>query len=107
MIPIEKVGEWMQKYHSWQSFVLQSYHERMKELLEAIDTIAFLNMDERILKYLKDKAVANRNETIQVTHNEIAQDMHTSRVVVSRLLKALSLKGEISLLRNQITVHKL
>ena len=107
MIPIEKVGEWMQKYHSWQSFVLQSYHERMKELLEAIDTIAFLNMDERILKYLKDKAIANRNETIQVTHNEIAQDMHTSRVVVSRLLKALSLKGEISLLRNQITVHKL
>ncbi|GGG93484.1 hypothetical protein GCM10011416_08280 [Polaribacter pacificus] len=107
MIPIEKVGSWMQKYHSWQSFVLQSYHERMKELLEAIDTIAFLNMDERILKYLKDKAIANKNETIQVTHNQIALDLHTSRVVVSRLLKALEIKGEIMLQRNQIQVLKL
>jgi len=79
----------------------------MQELLEAIDTIAFLNMDERLLKYLKDKAMINRNEVIQVTHKEIANDMHTSRVVVSRLLKALEIKGEIKLHRNQIQILKL
>ncbi len=107
MIPIQKISDWMIKYQSWQMFILQSYHERMQELLEAIDTIAFLNMDERLLKYLKDKAMINRNEVIQVTHKEIANDMHTSRVVVSRLLKALEIKGEIKLHRNQIQILKL
>jgi CRP/FNR family transcriptional regulator len=107
MIPIQKIGEWMNKYQTWQSFILQSYHERMQELLEAIDTIAFLNMDERLLKYLKEKAKVNRDEVVQVTHKEIANDLHTSRVVISRLLKALEIKGEIKLHRNQITVLNL
>ena len=107
MIPVQKINDWMNKYQTWQMFILQSYHERMQELLEAIDTIAFLNMDERLLKYLKDKAMINRNDVISVTHKEIANDMHTSRVVVSRLLKALEIKGEIKLNRNQITVLNL
>jgi len=102
MIPIQKIGEWMNTYKTWQSFILQSYHERMQELLEAIDTIAFLNMDERLLKYLKDKAKVNRNDVIQVTHKEIANDLHTSRVVISRLLKKLEKKDKIILQRNQI-----
>ena len=55
MIPVQKMDEWMRKYRSWQSFILQSYHNRMSELLEAVDTIAFLKMDERLLKYLRDK----------------------------------------------------
>ena len=107
MIPIQKISEWMNKYQTWQMFILQSYHERMQELLEAIDTIAFLNMDERLLKYLKDKAMINRSDIMLVTHKEIANDMHTSRVVVSRLLKALEIKGEIKLNRNQIQVLNL
>ncbi len=107
MIPVKMIGEWMNKYQTWQNFILQSYHERMQELLEAIDTIAFLNMDERLLKYLKDKAMVNRDEVIQVTHKEIANDLHTSRVVISRLLKSLEIKGEIQLNRNQITVLNL
>lgn len=107
MIPVHKIGEWMSTYKTWRSFILQSYHERMQELLEAIDTIAFLNMDERLLKYLKDKAMINRDQVLQVTHKEVANDLHTSRVVVSRLLKALEIKGEIELNRNQITVLNL
>ncbi len=104
MIPVQKISEWMNKYSTWQNFILQSYHERMQELLEAIDTIAFLNMDERLLKYLKNKVMVNKDEVIQITHKEIASDLYTSRVVISRLLKALELKGEIQLNRNQITV---
>mgnify|MGYP000356722187 CR=1 FL=1 len=107
MIPVQKISEWMNKYPTWQNFILQSYHERMQELLEAIDTIAFLNMDKRLLKYLKNKAMVNRDEVIQITHKEIANDLYTSRVVISRLLKALELKGEITLQRNQITVLNL
>ncbi|WKD85530.1 Global nitrogen regulator [Polaribacter huanghezhanensis] len=107
MIPVQKISEWMNTYQTWQNFILQSYHERMQELLEAIDTIAFLNMDKRLLKYLKDKAMINRNEVIQVTHKEIANDLYTSRVVISRLLKSLEIKGKIQLNRNQIKVLSL
>jgi CRP/FNR family transcriptional regulator len=104
MIPIQKMEEWMGKYKNWQSFILQSYHSRMTELLEAIDTIAFLKMDERILKHLQDKAKVIGNDEIHCTHQEIAHDLHTSRVVVSRLLKSLENQGKIKLNRNNITV---
>ncbi|WP_397363033.1 Crp/Fnr family transcriptional regulator [Olleya sp. R77988] len=104
MVPISKMEEWLGKYKTWQQFVLQSYHNRMTELLEAIDTIAFLKMDERLFKYLKDKAMVNHNEVIHVTHQEIARDLHTSRVVISRLLKTLEIDGKIELHRNNIKV---
>lgn len=104
MIPIQKMEEWMGKYKTWQNFILQSYHSRMTELLEAVDTIAFLRMDERILKHLQDKAKVIGNDEIHSTHQEIAHDLHTSRVVVSRLLKSLENQGKIKLNRNNITV---
>jgi CRP/FNR family transcriptional regulator, anaerobic regulatory protein len=107
MIPIQKMNEWMGKYKTWQTFILTSYHDRMSELLEAVDTIAFLKMDERLFKYLKDKAMVNHNDLINVTHQEIAHDLHTSRVVVSRLLKKLEIDGKIQLNRNYIKVLEL
>ncbi len=107
MIPVEKLSEWMQKHKSWRNFILNSYHDRLKELFEAIDTIAFLNMDERILKHLKNKAMVNHNEIIYTTHQEIANDLHTSRVVVSRLLKKLEIANKITLHRNYIAINNL
>lgn len=104
MIPKQKMSEWLSKYKTWQEFVLQSYHNRLQEFIEAIDTIAFLNMDKRLLKYLKDKALVNHNDVINTTHQQIANDLHTSRVVVSRLLKALEKQGKIALQRNSIKV---
>ncbi|WP_028891230.1 Crp/Fnr family transcriptional regulator [Tenacibaculum sp. 47A_GOM-205m] len=107
MIPKQKMSEWLSKYRSWQEFILHSYHSRLQEFIDAIDTIAFLNMDQRLLKYLKDKALVNHNDTINVTHQQIANDLHTSRVVVSRLLKALEKQHKIELYRNQIKVLEL
>lgn len=104
MIPVKYMSLWMSNYTSWQNFILQSYHERMTELLEALDAVAFLKLDQRLLKYLRDKAMVNRNEIIQVTHQIIAQDMHTSRVVISRLLKTLENDKKIELNRNQIKI---
>jgi len=107
MIPVIKMSEWMSKYKSWQNFILESYHNRMMEMLEAIDTIAFLKMDERIFKYLRDKAMVNNNDIVNVTHQDIAYDLHTSRVVVSRLLKTLENDGKIKLNRNSIKIISL
>jgi CRP/FNR family transcriptional regulator len=104
MIPVKKMQEWMHKYKTWQNFILQSYHYRMKELLEAIDTIAFLKMDERILKYLRDKAMVNHDDMILTTHQEIAYDLHTSRVVISRILKKLETEEKIELHKNKIKI---
>jgi len=107
MIPIEKMEEWMAKYQRWRNFVLESYNNRLNELLETLDSIAFLNMDQRLLKYLKDKARVTNSPDINNTHQEIAYELHTSRVVVSRLLKKLENMGKIKLNRNQIQILNL
>ena len=107
MIPVQKISEWLGKYKSWQNFILQSYHNRMLEMLEAIDTIAFLKMDERLLKYLRDKAMVTHNDLINATHKEISEDLHTSRVVISRLLKKLENEGKIKRHRNNIRITDL
>lgn len=104
MIPVEKMEEWIGKYKSWRNFVLDSYHNRLMELLETVDNIAFKKMDERLLKYLQDKVAITRSTTIKSTHQEIAYELHTSRVVISRLLKKLEKQGIIVLHRNSLEV---
>lgn len=104
MIPISCMDKWMAAYQSWRKFVIESYHERMSELLETVDSIAFMRMDERLMKYLKDKAMVTHDDVIHTTHQEVAQDLHTSRVVISRLLKKLERDGKIQLHRNAIKV---
>ncbi|MEL1248909.1 Crp/Fnr family transcriptional regulator [Flavobacterium helocola] len=104
MIPVEKMEEWLTKYKTWRNFVFDSYNVRLNEMLEAIDTLAFMNLDERLYKYLTDKAKVIGDTEIKNTHQEIAYEMHTSRVVISRLLKALELQGKIKLHRNKIEI---
>lgn len=104
MIPVSQMEVWMAKYQSWRQFILDSYHTRMMELLETVDTLAFMRMDERLLKHLQDKAKVNHDEVIQTTHQDIAYDLNTSRVVISRLLKKLENEGKIEMYRNQIKV---
>jgi CRP/FNR family transcriptional regulator len=103
-IPVEKLEEWMVKYKSWRNFVIDSYNIRLNEMLEAIDTLAFLKMDQRLFKYLTDKVQIMRSTELHTTHQEIAIDLNTSRVVVSRLLKQLENEGKIKLFRNKIEV---
>ena len=102
MVPISKMEEWMAKYPSWRNFILESYHNRLNELLETLDSIAFLKMDERLLKYLKNKSRVTGSTTINSTHQEIAYELHTSRVVISRLLKKLENMGKVKLNRYHI-----
>jgi CRP/FNR family transcriptional regulator len=103
-IPVEKLEEWMVKYSSWRSFVIDSYNIRINEMLEAIDTLAFMKMDQRLYKYLTDKVQIMRSTSLTTTHQEIAVDLNTSRVVISRLLKQLENEGRIKLYRNKIEV---
>jgi len=101
-IPIAKLHEWMDKYDSWRKFILDSYHTRMTELIETIDAIAFLRLDQRLENYLKDQAKLKGSLEIIATHQQIAEDLHSSRVVISRLLKQMEVKGLIQQGRNKI-----
>ena len=107
MIPVTKIEEWTAKFKSWRNFVFDSYHSRLTEMLETIDTLAFMNMDARLFRYLQDKAKINQSEELQVTHQQVAYDLNTSRVVISRLLKKLEMEGKILLKRNTIVVREL
>jgi len=107
MIPVQKMDLWSSKYKSWRNFVFQSYHNRLNEMLNTVDNIAFHNMDERLLNYLKEKARILKDNTIHSTHQEIAYELHSSRVVISRLLKKLENRGSIELHRNHIKIINL
>lgn len=104
MIPVQKMEEWTSKYKSWRNFVFNSYQDRLDEMLETIDNIAFMNMDERLWKYLLEKKRISKSNTISRTHQEVAYDLHTSRVVISRLLKSLEKQGKIKLQRNAVEI---
>ncbi|MBY8961502.1 Crp/Fnr family transcriptional regulator [Flavobacterium sp. D11R37] len=106
MIPIGKMEEWLGRYKSWRNFVFTSYNKRLSEMLSAIDNLAFMKMDERLLNFLKEKAKVNKSAVIVNTHQEIAYELNTSRVVVSRLLKALENEKLIKLNRNNIELLK-
>ena len=104
MLPIQKMDEWTAKYKSWRDFVFESYHNRLNELLHTLDSIAFDKMDMRLVAYLKEKARITKEDIIHNTHQEIAYDLHSSRVVISRLLKKLEQMGKIQLHRNHIKI---
>ena len=104
MVPVQKMEQWTATYTSWRNFVLESYHNRLNEMIHTIDSIAFDNMDQRLLNYLKEKARITQSKVIENTHQEIAYDLHSSRVVVSRLLKKLENIGKIKLHRNYIQI---
>lgn len=102
MVPVEKMELWTVKYKSWRNFVFKSYHERLMEMLTTIDAVAFKKMDDRLIKYLNDKAKVTNSKIINCTHQEIAYDLHSSRVVISRLLKGLEKNKKIKISRNSI-----
>jgi len=106
LIPTFLMDQWMTKFQSWKNFVSRTYNFRFDDLLETIDSIAFSNMDDRLLKYLYDKSRALATSTLLITHQDIAYELNTTRVVISRLLKQLEKKGLLELGRNKIILSK-
>ncbi len=105
-IPLKYADQWLGTFSVWRNFILNMYDQRIYDLIEAIDRIAFSNMDEQLVNYLDEKSRVTGLRTITTTHQEIAGDLHASREAVSRLLKKLENKGNVKLGRNQITLLK-
>ena len=101
-IPIEKVSLLIKEYPEWLDYIFKLYHKRFEELLEVVNAVAFKKLDERLLDFIKTKANLNQSKEIHITHEQIANELGSARVVVSRLLKQLEEDGVITLGRNKI-----
>ncbi len=105
-IPIEVMDEWLVKFPTWKSFVMRTIRNRFNELLQVIDQLAFQKLDERLVHYLKEKSKATGSSFINLSHEEIATEMASSREVISRLLKKLENDKKVLLYRNQIKLMR-
>ncbi len=101
-IPHDKLDQWLCKYPTWKNYIMRSFNERFLELLKSIESIAFHKLDERLIAYLKEKQRLTGSSVIKASHYIIADELATSRVVISRLLKQLENEGKLLLYRNEI-----
>lgn len=103
-LPMEKVSLFIKEYPEWLDYIFRLYHKRFEELLEIINAIAFKKMDERLLNLLHKKEELSGSKIFSITHEQLANELGTARVVVSRLLKQLEENGNLKLGRNKITL---
>lgn len=103
-IPFTCMDKWMREYRSWYHFVIDTYRGRFDELLKIIDAIAFSKMDERLEYYLQ-KQVEQVGKSLKITHQDIANDLNSSREVISRLLKKMESQNKLTINRNSIEWH--
>ena len=101
-LSMDKVSLFIKAYPQWLDYIFRLYHKRFEELLEIVNAIAFKKVDERLLNLLKKKSELTQSKTIQITHEQLANELGTARVVVSRLLKQLEENGVVQLGRNKI-----
>lgn len=103
-VPVSVMDSWLVKFPSWKSFVMRTIRNRFTEMIKTIDQIAFQNLDERLVNYLREKRRITESTIVNVSHQHIAEELGTSRVVISRLLKKLENNGKVLLFRNQIKI---
>ena len=104
LVPFHYMDEWMRNFRSWRNFILQTYSARFEEMLSALDSVAFASLDTRLIRYLTERENALGTNEFQITHQQIAQELNSSREAVSRLLKKLENDGQIELGRNRIKI---
>ena len=101
------MDEWMRNFRSWRNFILQTYSARFEEMLSALDSVAFESLDTRLIRYLAEREHALDTSEFHITHQQIAQELNSSREAVSRLLKKLENDGHIELGRNRIKIKNI
>lgn len=102
LVPVEKIGPLVRDHPEWINYILRMYHQRFEELLEVVNAVAFKKLDDRLLQLLERKAKIFGTKTIAITHETLAKELGTARVVVSRLLKQMEKEKLVQLGRNRI-----
>lgn len=104
-IPVQYIAEWQRKYVSWNSFVIKTFRKRYDELLDAFESVAFEHIDQRVLDYLSKRQQKEANHRIEISHLQLAKELGTTRVVISRILKQFELQGKVRLHRGAIELR--
>jgi CRP/FNR family transcriptional regulator, anaerobic regulatory protein len=105
-IPVAVMDEWMQKYPSWRKFVIRTIVNEYVDIIKSIDAVTFKKMDDRLVSFLKGKSKLSGSSLINLSHQQIADELGTNRVVISLLLKKLEIEKRLLLFRNQIKLLK-
>ncbi|MHA4809539.1 Crp/Fnr family transcriptional regulator [Flavitalea flava] len=105
-IPVALMDEWMMKYASWKKYVMTTILNRFTEMIKCIDEVAFKKMDERLINYLKEKSKIAGSSVVNLTHQQIGEELGTNRVVISRLLKKLENDKKLLIYNRQIKLLK-
>lgn len=103
-LPMEKVTLFIKEYPQWLDYIFRLYHKRFEELLEIVNAVAFKKMDERLFNLIKKKCELTQSRILNVTHEQLANELGTARVVVSRLLKQMEDEGLVKPGRNKIVL---
>lgn len=104
LIPVAKAGEWVKKFPEWTDFIFKLYHKRFEELLDVVNAIAFQKLDDRLLHLLTQKSKLFNSKEIKTTHQQLAQELGTTREVISRIVKQMEHDGLVKLARNKIVL---
>jgi len=106
VVPGTIADDWMSQFPSWKKFIMATVLDGFSQIVKSIDDVAFKKTDERLVSYLKEKSRISGSSLVNQTHQEIANDLGTNRVVISRLLKKLETSGRLLLYRNQIKIMR-
>ncbi|MBK5279878.1 MAG: Crp/Fnr family transcriptional regulator [Bacteroidia bacterium] len=104
LIPIDKATEWVKEFPEWTDFIFKLYHKRFEELLQVVNAIAFQKLDSRLLHLLKQKSELFKSKELSVTHQQLADELGSTREVVSRVIKQMENEGLVRLARNKISL---
>ncbi|GHN01220.1 Crp/Fnr family transcriptional regulator [Cytophagales bacterium WSM2-2] len=102
LIPVQHMELLVREHRQWMYFLLETYRSKFNELIEVVDQVVFDSMDKKLESYLERMFETSGNK-ITITHQEIANDLNSSREVISRLLKKLESQKRISISRFEIT----
>ena len=102
LIPVNKASQWIKEFPEWTDFIFTLYQKRFEELLEVVNAVTFQKLDERLLGFIRKKCELTKSKTLNVSHEQLANELGSGRVVVSRLLKQMEEEGLVKLGRNKI-----
>ena len=104
IFPSEFITEWQLKYPSWNQFIITMFRKRYDELINSFEGVVFEHINVRVLEFLKRKVVENNSNTLPFSHQMIANELGTTRVVISRILKQLENEKKVKLFRGYIKI---
>lgn len=100
VLPAERFGELLAAHAPFRDFVFHLFSERIAELMQLVEEVAFTRLDQRLAKLL----LARHHDVLVVTHQQLAEELGSVREIVSRLLKGFAAQGLVALRREQVVL---